>query len=55
MGDEEGYYQIEVTRPDGSQVDVNLDKNFNVINTPADNQDSNSGSDGQDASGDSGG
>jgi hypothetical protein len=55
VGDEEGYYQIEVTRPDGSQVDVNLDKNFNVINTPADNQDSNSGSDSQDASGDSGG
>jgi hypothetical protein len=57
VGDEEGYYQIEVTRPDGSQVDVNLDRNFNVINTPADNQDSNGssdgGSDGQDASGDS--
>jgi hypothetical protein len=55
VGDEEGYYQIEVTRPDGSQVDVNLDRNFNVINTPADNQDSNGSSDGQDASGDSGG
>ena len=51
VGDEEGYYQIEVTRTDGSQVDVNLDKNFNVLNTSADNE----GSDSQDASGDSGG
>ena len=56
IGDEEGYYQIEVTRDDGSQVDVNLDRNFNVLSTPADNEDSNgSSSDGQDASGDSGG
>ncbi len=40
----------------GSQVDVNLDRNFNVLSTPADNEDSNgSSSDGQDASGDSGG
>src|SRR4051794_28334643 len=29
--DEEGYYEIEVTRPDGSQVDVHLDKTLNVI------------------------
>jgi hypothetical protein len=56
IGDEEGYYQIEVTRDDGTQVDVNLDRNFNVLGTPADNQDSNGGgTDGQDASGDSGG
>jgi uncharacterized membrane protein YkoI len=36
VGDEEGAYQIEVTRPDGTQVDVNIDKNFNVINAKAD-------------------
>jgi uncharacterized membrane protein YkoI len=36
--DEEGYYQIEVTKDDGTQVDVNLDKNFNVISTPSDNE-----------------
>src|SRR5436309_16003222 len=34
--DEEGYYEVEVTRGDGSQVDVHLDRNFNVIDEPAD-------------------
>ena len=28
---EEGAYEIEVTRADGSQVDVHLDKGFNVL------------------------
>ena len=28
VGDEEGYYEVEVTKDDGSQVDVHLDKNF---------------------------
>ena len=51
VGDEEGYYEVEVTKADGSQVDVHLDKNFNVLYTPADNE----GHDGQDAPGDSGG
>ena len=44
VGDEEGYYEIEVTR-DGSQVDVHLDRDFNVLSTPADNE----GHDGKDA------
>ena len=35
-GDEEGAYEVEVTRADGSQVDVHLDKGFNVINQAAD-------------------
>lgn len=43
--DEEGYYQIEVTRNDGTKVDVNLDRNYNVLNAPADNE----GSDSNDA------
>ena len=30
-GDEEGAYEIEVTRDDGSQVDVHLDSDFNVL------------------------
>src|SRR4051812_24267490 len=30
-GDEEGYYEVEVTKPDGSQFDVHLDRNFNVL------------------------
>ena len=45
VGDEEGCYEIEVTRDDGSQVDVHLDKNFNVLDAPADNE----GHDGKDA------
>jgi Peptidase propeptide and YPEB domain len=32
-GDEEGAYEVEVTREDGSQVDVHLDREFNVIST----------------------
>ncbi|CAA9420474.1 hypothetical protein AVDCRST_MAG82-1393 [uncultured Rubrobacteraceae bacterium] len=36
--DEEGYYEIEVTRGDGSQADVHLDKNFEVLSTSADNE-----------------
>ena len=31
VGDEESYYEVEVTREDGSQVDVELDENFNVV------------------------
>ena len=36
VGDEEGYYEVEITRDDGSQVDVHLDKQFDVLDTPAD-------------------
>jgi uncharacterized membrane protein YkoI len=36
-GDEEGAYEVEVTRSDGSQVDVHLDKNFKVLNADSDN------------------
>jgi hypothetical protein len=35
-GDEEGYYEVEVTRADGSQVDVHLDRDFHVLGTKAD-------------------
>jgi uncharacterized membrane protein YkoI len=31
VGDEEGYYEVEVTRDDGSQVDVHLDRDFDVL------------------------
>lgn len=31
IGDEEGYYEIEITRGNGSQVDVHLDEAFNVL------------------------
>jgi uncharacterized membrane protein YkoI len=35
-GDEEGAYEVEVTLPDGSQVDVHLDSSFAVIGDEAD-------------------
>lgn len=34
--DEEGYYEIEVTRDDGTQVDVHLDRNLDVLDASAD-------------------
>jgi uncharacterized membrane protein YkoI len=36
VGDEEGAYEVEVVKPDGSQVDVHLDKGFNVIDESGD-------------------
>ena len=33
VNDEESYYQVEVQKPDGTQVDVNLDRAFNVVKT----------------------
>jgi hypothetical protein len=36
VGDEEGYYEVEVTLPDGRQVDVHLDASFKVIVTEGD-------------------
>src|ERR687895_473564 len=36
VGDEESYYEVEVTRADGSQTDVQLDRGFNVIGGSAD-------------------
>ena len=39
VGDEESYYEVEVTRPDGSQVDVQLDRDFNVVSSKTDSED----------------
>lgn len=36
VGDEEGYYEVEVTLDDGSEVDVHLDEDFNVLGTESD-------------------
>jgi len=47
--DEEGYYEVEVTKPDGTQVDVHLDKNYNVLDVQSDG----GGSDAQDGPNDS--
>ena len=38
-GDEESYYEIEVTLDNGSQVDVQLDTNFQVVDSTADSED----------------
>ena len=32
-GDEESYYEVEVTLDDGSEVDVQLDREFTVVGT----------------------
>ncbi len=36
VGDEESYYEVEVTRDDGSQVDVQLDESFAVVGSEGD-------------------
>jgi hypothetical protein len=35
QGDEESYYEVEVTLHDGSQTDVQLDRSFNVVGEEA--------------------
>lgn len=39
VGDEEGFYEVEVTRDDGSQVDVHLTEDFAVIGAEDDGAD----------------
>ena len=39
VGDEESYYEVEVTLDDGTQVDVQLDERFNVVGSEADGPD----------------
>ena len=39
QGDEESYYEVEVTREDGSQVDVQLDRGFRVVSSEGDSED----------------
>jgi uncharacterized membrane protein YkoI len=36
VDDEESYYEVEVTMDDGHQVDVQLDRGFNVVGTEGD-------------------
>jgi hypothetical protein len=38
VGDEESYYQVEVTRADGSQVDVQLDRGLQVVGQSGDGE-----------------
>lgn len=44
-GDEESLYEVEVTLDDGSQVDVQLDENFNVVSADADDESEDNGKD----------
>jgi uncharacterized membrane protein YkoI len=41
VGDEESYYEVEVTKADGSQVDVQLDRSFDVVGSKTDGEDGN--------------
>ena len=36
VGDEDSYYEVEVTMNDGSQIDVQLDEQFNVVGEEVD-------------------
>ena len=45
VGDEESYYEVEVTLDDGSQVDVQLDEDFNVVGSEGDGENEDEGSD----------
>jgi uncharacterized membrane protein YkoI len=38
VGGEESYYEVEVTRDDGSQGDVQLDRSFQVVGDEADEE-----------------
>ena len=44
-GDEESFYEVEVTLDDGSQVDVQLDRDFQVVGSEADHEDDGAGDD----------
>jgi uncharacterized membrane protein YkoI len=41
VGDEDSYYEVEVTLDDGSQVDVQLDRSFQVLGSKDDGPASN--------------
>jgi hypothetical protein len=38
VGDEEGFYEVEVTLADGSQVDVHLTETFTVLGSVSDHE-----------------
>ncbi len=49
VGDEESYYEVEVTLDDGRQVDVQLDRSFHVVSSAGDHE--GAGDDGADNGG----
>jgi len=44
VGDEDSKYEVEVTLPDGRQVDVQLDDAFSVVKVMSDHEDTPDGS-----------
>jgi hypothetical protein len=50
VGDEDSLYEVEVTLDDGSQIDVQLDEQFEVVGSDVDSDDG--GDDGDDGAGD---
>jgi uncharacterized membrane protein YkoI len=38
-GDDESYYEVEVTKADGTEVDVQLDREFAVVSSETDRED----------------
>jgi uncharacterized membrane protein YkoI len=48
IGDEESFYEVEITLDDGSQVDVQLDGNFAVVGREADGAGEDDGGSGSD-------
>jgi uncharacterized membrane protein YkoI len=44
VGDEESYYEVEVTMPDGEEIDVQLDESFNVVGSESETGDEDEGS-----------
>ena len=38
VGDEDAYYEVEVTLADGGQVDVHLDRAFSVVSSQSDDE-----------------
>ncbi|MGH3365779.1 MAG: hypothetical protein ACRDOY_01070 [Nocardioidaceae bacterium] len=42
-GDEESYYEVEVALPSGEEVDVQLDRSFNVVGDDSDTGESDAG------------
>ena len=47
-GDDESFYEVEVTLDDGSEVDVQLDESFCVVGSTPDNDDDGPDDDGAD-------
>jgi uncharacterized membrane protein YkoI len=43
VGDEESHYEVEVTKADGSQTDVQLDRSFRVVGSETDHEDGGDG------------